>query len=281
VSPAGTTSSLLDEIIQRSPVGMAVIGADGNFQVVNPAYCEILGYTAGELLGNSITSALAAQHHADVLALHRQLVAAGTDWQAEWDLRRRDGAQLNVLSLSLPVPGEQGGGRRLVYIVDITQRKQAELALQASQQFLHSVLDGVTVVKPNPGSQQVGALRPDAPSWLPARRAAPAAKAGDFSAKRASTWAGTPARSSPRRLKPRLACTAGLAAPAAAGQSPGFRRCRKRRGEDPCAKPRTRWRASCQRLPCSTMRWTLANGVLMGAPFRRGGCGPRRCEGRR
>jgi PAS domain-containing protein len=42
----GPTEALLDRIIQRSPVGMAVIDHEGRFRVVNPAYGAIFGYRA-------------------------------------------------------------------------------------------------------------------------------------------------------------------------------------------------------------------------------------------
>jgi PAS domain S-box-containing protein len=39
-----STEALLDRIVQRSPVGMAVIDHEGLFRVVNPAYGAIFGY---------------------------------------------------------------------------------------------------------------------------------------------------------------------------------------------------------------------------------------------
>jgi len=50
---------------------------------------------------------------------------------------------LNVIAHSVRVPGDEGRWRRLVYVVDITERRRMESALQASQQFTRSVLDGL------------------------------------------------------------------------------------------------------------------------------------------
>jgi PAS domain S-box-containing protein len=48
-----STEALLDRIVHRSPVGMAVIDHEGLFRVVNPAYGTIFGFQPEELLGRS------------------------------------------------------------------------------------------------------------------------------------------------------------------------------------------------------------------------------------
>ena len=48
--------SLLQRILQASPIGMAVIDVDGIYRIVNPAYGALYGYAPTELVGRSFTS---------------------------------------------------------------------------------------------------------------------------------------------------------------------------------------------------------------------------------
>jgi diguanylate cyclase (GGDEF)-like protein/PAS domain S-box-containing protein len=136
---------LMGQIVERSPVGVAVIDHDGVFRSVNPSYCLIYGYRQDELLGRSFTMVFAPPQRERVMALHRDyLDGRRGDMDGEWEVLRRDGAALNIIARSVKVPGGEGRLHRLVYVVDITDRRRMELELQASQRFTRSVLDGLT-----------------------------------------------------------------------------------------------------------------------------------------
>ncbi len=137
-------ATLIDQVIDHAPVGMAVIDPDGRYRSVNPAYCSIYGYSADELLGSRFTRVFPAPQQAQALARHQAFLAGGQALDGEFDVVHRDGRVFNVQAHSTPVPGPDGRLNRLVYVVDISQRKQAEQALQAQQQFLQAVLDGLS-----------------------------------------------------------------------------------------------------------------------------------------
>jgi len=141
---AAETLRLMDQIVQRSPIGVAVIDHEGVYLSVNPSYCLIYDYGQDELLGRSFTMVFPPSQRERVLALHRDyLEDRRPDMDGEWEVLRRDGAVLNVISRSVKVPGAEGRLHRLVYVVDITDRRRMELALKASQRFTRSVLDGL------------------------------------------------------------------------------------------------------------------------------------------
>ncbi len=137
------TEALLDHVIQRSPVGMAVIDHQGHFRVVNPAYGALFGYRPDQLLGRSFLTVLPPGEQDRRLALHRQFLDLGSEYKGEFDVLRSDGAARRILVESVRLPGGAGPALRLVYVVDITERRQFELALQTQRQFLQSVLDGM------------------------------------------------------------------------------------------------------------------------------------------
>jgi PAS domain S-box-containing protein len=144
VNALGDAGPLLDQLTEQSPVGIAVIDLAGRLCSVNPAYCRLYGYPAQALLGQPFASLFPAAQREWVMSLHRRFLLDGTGLDGEWDLIRQDGQRVSVMAQSVRVRDAQGQPCRLVYVVDISQRRGAERALHASQQFLQSVLDGLT-----------------------------------------------------------------------------------------------------------------------------------------
>lgn len=115
------------------------------FLSVNPAYGLIYGYRQDEMLGRSFTMVFPPPQRERVMALHRDyLDDRRGDLSGEWEVLRHDGAALTIISRSVKVPAGEGRSHRLVYVMDITDRRRLELELQASQRFTRSVLDGLS-----------------------------------------------------------------------------------------------------------------------------------------
>jgi diguanylate cyclase (GGDEF)-like protein/PAS domain S-box-containing protein len=138
-----STEALLDRIVQRSPVGMAVIDLEGLFRVANPAYGAIFGCRPEDLLGRSFLSLRPPADRAGVLEQHQRFLEEGGELKGEVDVLRSDGTPRRALVESVRLLGDAGRPLRLVYVVDITERRQSELTLQAQRHFLQSVLDGM------------------------------------------------------------------------------------------------------------------------------------------
>lgn len=150
ISPPGEGQTadalrLMGQIVQQLPIGVAVIDYEGVFRSVNPSYCQMYDYGQEELLGQSFTMVFPVHQRERLMALHREYVDdRRRDLSGEWEVLRRDGAPLNVIARSVKVPGAEGRLSRLVYVVDITDRRRIEAELQASQRFTRSVLDGMS-----------------------------------------------------------------------------------------------------------------------------------------
>lgn len=137
-------ADLLGQVFQHSPIGIAVIADDGQFVHVNPAYCGLYGYQREQMLGQAFTMIVPPEQQAQVLQRHRAFLDADAPLRGEFDVQRADGRRLAILVESVRLPSREGPAQRLVYVVDMTERRLIEQALVASQQFLHSVLDGLT-----------------------------------------------------------------------------------------------------------------------------------------
>src|SRR5205085_2172050 len=126
---------------EDAPVGMAIVGLDGRFLQVNPAECRTIGYAEEELVGRSILDLT----HPDDVALsqeHLRRLLSGEVGSplVEKRLVHRDGHTLWALISAALVRDAQGRPRYLLaHAQDITERKQAEAALRASEERLHAV----------------------------------------------------------------------------------------------------------------------------------------------
>jgi diguanylate cyclase (GGDEF)-like protein/PAS domain S-box-containing protein len=140
---AGGFPSLLDEIIERAPIGVAVIDFDGCYRTVNPAYCEIYGYAASAMLGGSFTMVLAPTERAAILARHQEFLLHGGALKGEFRVQRRDGSVLQVVVDSVKIPGDDARGLRLVYVVDVTERRRMEASLRSAADTYRTLFETV------------------------------------------------------------------------------------------------------------------------------------------
>ena len=123
---------------EHSPIGGALLDADGNFLVVNTALCRMLGMREHELTRLDITSVLDTPGPRSAPCWW---AGTGTGPQTlDRLLRRADGEQRWVRITSAAVAASAAAGRTMVQMEDITARREAELEL--ANKALHDSLTG-------------------------------------------------------------------------------------------------------------------------------------------
>ena len=151
-SPGRDASRLESEqslraIFEQAAVGVAQTNLKtGRFVRVNQRYCDITGYSREELLSRSFAE---ITHPDDVGPDWEQLARLGTgsirEFVREKRYVRKDGT---LIWVSLAVASGSATGETPVSCItvaqDITQRKQAELALRESAQFAEDILNSLT-----------------------------------------------------------------------------------------------------------------------------------------
>ena len=114
-----------------APVGIALINLEGRFLKVNQTLCEIVGWSAEELLLCNFQDITPPSGHDAERELMRRLIAGEISvHQADRRYARRSGDQIWVhMSARLVRDGDGRPRHYVVQVMDITERKRSERAL--------------------------------------------------------------------------------------------------------------------------------------------------------
>jgi len=110
-------------ILQTAMDGFWLVDAEGRLLEANEAYCRMSGYSAPELLALRIPDLEAVEAGADTAAHIERIMAQGED-RFETRHRRKDGSLFDVEASAQYRPSD--GGRFVVFLRDITERKRTE-----------------------------------------------------------------------------------------------------------------------------------------------------------
>jgi PAS domain S-box-containing protein len=131
---------LFENAFHHAPIGMALVGLDGQFLKVNDAYCGIIGYPEPEMLALDFQAITHCEDlSADLDLLARLLAGDIPSYQMDKRYIRADGSAVWVrLSVSLVM--EEGGKPKyfVAQVQDLTAHRQAREALERKTQDLEA-----------------------------------------------------------------------------------------------------------------------------------------------
>jgi len=138
-------------IIEAAPDGMLVVDAEGHILRTNRQLDQLFGYNAGELIGEAIERLVPVASRGRHVALRQGFTAHGDTRQMGANLDdlqgvRKDGSFFSAeISLS-HLPSLEGGEICVCASVrDVSERRQLQAALKASEAQLRAVLDSSPV----------------------------------------------------------------------------------------------------------------------------------------
>jgi PAS domain S-box-containing protein len=156
MSDLGNETELFRAFFDNAALGKAVTAPDGSWRHVNAALVAMLGYSEQELRA---TSFLALTHPDDVVKTREasNSLLAGTRGSCTFDkrFRARDGSYVWA-HVTTRLHEEPSGTRLfLTNIVDITERKNSDNLLRASEEryrrLFESAKDGILILDPRTG----------------------------------------------------------------------------------------------------------------------------------
>ncbi len=143
--------------IAASPDGIGMISMDGNLQLMSDKMATIFGYNVSDkdqYIGKSIINFIDPSNHELLLRNIRKLLSEDSDHKiTEYLAIRKDNSKFYIDVNSSLLLDSKGQPESILFVGrDITERKQAELALHESENMQRLLLDtlpvGVVIIDP-------------------------------------------------------------------------------------------------------------------------------------
>ncbi len=134
-------NSLLQQIIEQSPIAIAITDAQARFKYVNPQLCQVTGYSRDELLGN--TPRLISSGKTP-LTLYQDLwatITSGQTWRGQIRNRKKSGELFWESQIIWPVLDDNGIISYVALKEDISQHKMFQTRLK--KLATHDALTGL------------------------------------------------------------------------------------------------------------------------------------------
>ena len=122
--------------------GVMIVGSDYKFEYGNAELAKILGYPLEEIIGQEFTKFLNGESKNLVADRYRKRQnGEGIPERYEFSTIRRDGEERYVELSSTVTKDSKGNIKTIAHLLDITERKQAENSLRASENRYRSLFD--------------------------------------------------------------------------------------------------------------------------------------------
>ena len=126
----------LRRLVDANIIGVATCDADGNIIEANDAFLDMLGYSRGDLASGALAwrSLTPPEWQAVSMQAVAEIEKTGRCEVFEKEYFRKDGSRVPILMASAAV--DDAKSQIVAFVLDLTARKHAELALRRSETYL-------------------------------------------------------------------------------------------------------------------------------------------------
>ncbi len=133
-------AEIFELAFEVAAVGMGLVGSGGVWTLVNQAFCNLLGYEKEELIGREVKSLTHPDDVGESIRLIGELIEGKiASYQQEKRYIHKSGRIVWALLSTTVAQGPDGGPVVIGQVQDITQRKEAELALRRSEALFRTI----------------------------------------------------------------------------------------------------------------------------------------------
>jgi diguanylate cyclase (GGDEF)-like protein/PAS domain S-box-containing protein len=124
----------LSQGVEQSPTSVVITDLKGRIEYVNPHFTELTGYSAREAYGKNPRILQSGRTPRETYQKMWETILAGTPWRGEFLNKKKNGELYWEKAVITPVKDQDGRIFNFIAIKeDITDRKEAEVALQESE----------------------------------------------------------------------------------------------------------------------------------------------------
>jgi PAS domain S-box-containing protein len=137
-------NELVKAVVHASPVAIAALDSGGHVRMWNPAAHKLFGWTEAEVLGGPLPT-VPPEERAGHRAISMRSLRGETASSMELRRRRKDGTWIDIELSTAPIyDAHHKIVAHLGVMIDITERKRAEVALKESENRYRRLLGAVT-----------------------------------------------------------------------------------------------------------------------------------------
>jgi len=140
-------TSRLDELFEQTPEAVAILSADGRIVRINKEFTRMFGYEPDEVLERPVNDLIVPERLVESAREYNRRLKSGDRVEVETVRRRKDGNDVHVSLLAVPVTAASGEqvANYAIYR-DITERKRAEERLLESEVRFQAIADTAPVM---------------------------------------------------------------------------------------------------------------------------------------
>jgi PAS domain S-box-containing protein len=131
----------LSQAVKQSNSSIIISDIDGRIEYVNPCFEQTTGYTSEEAIGQNPRFLQSGETPLKQYKALWRTISSGKDWRGEFHNRRKDGSLYWEAASISPIKDNDGNITNYLAIKeDITEHKNAELALQEREERYRAVI---------------------------------------------------------------------------------------------------------------------------------------------